>query len=608
MMSKKYSTATTDVDALLHDIKEGRIAIPEIQRPFVWSKSQVRDLIDSLYRGFPMGYLIVSEEHQIKLKDGSSSMGKMILIDGQQRVTALTTAITGFEVTNKDFSKERIKIAFNPLANIDKDEELFKVQDAAILKSKRWIDDISVVFKTDFREHRFIEDYKAANCDLSQEEKDFVEDRIAQLGQIKNRSVGLIKLNRNLTIDEITDIFVRINQQGVKLNQADFVMSRIAVNEKYGGDIIRKAIEYFSHLALVPEWYADMCKDTAFMESPFASKMKWLQYDKEEIFDPDYNDILRVVYMHKFGRARMKELVSLVDGRDFAAREFREEIKIETLSLLKEGLLDFMNEYSFTNFVLTIKSAGFVAKKLISSSLSLDFAYMLYLTLNNDPTIDKASIKHYVAKWYVLTTLTGRYNASVESQMEQDLLQIRDKGFIPFFTSIEASELSDTFWEDGLIQALETSVISSPYFNVYIAAQVFFGDNSLFLNGCKISDLITVVGDVHHIFPKKYLIHNGIIQRAKYNQIANFTYLDTQVNKAIGDDAPNVYFKNVITSCQEGRVAYGNISSIENLRINLCSNCIPQNVEEMGFLDYDTFLAERRKLMAKKIKNFYYSL
>ena len=88
-----------------------------------------------------------------------------------------------------------------------------------------------------------------------------------------------------MTIDEVTEIFIRINSQGAKLNQADFAMSKIAANVTYGGNMLRKAIDYFSHLSVQPEWYSDMIKDEEFMNSIFASKLKWLKDDREEIFD-----------------------------------------------------------------------------------------------------------------------------------------------------------------------------------------------------------------------------------------------------------------------------------------------------------------------------------
>lgn len=274
-------------------------------------------------------------------------------------------------------------------------KNVFKVQDNAILKDKRWIADIAKIFKSTFDMWKFVNDY----CEENHEIKGSALNKILmQLLDIKNRQIGVIMLDKELTIDEVTEIFIRINSQGAKLNQANFAMSKIAANVTYGGNMLRKAIDYFSHLSVQPEWYADMVKDEEFMNSSFASELKWLKDDQEEIFDPDYNDILRIAFMYKFGRAKMKDLVSLLGGRDFETREYKEEIAESSFNHLTEGVVDFMNKYSFSNFVLSIKSAGFISKKLINSQITLDFAYTLYLLLNADLNIDKTQIKHYVVK------------------------------------------------------------------------------------------------------------------------------------------------------------------------------------------------------------------
>ena len=602
-MAEKYNASNVAIEQILNFIKSGEIAIPEIQRPFVWKPKQVRDLIDSLYIGYPTGYLIISQSPNMKLKDGTLSEGKKIMIDGQQRVTALMTAIMGIEVINSDFEKKRIKISFNPLATDD--DELFKVQDNAILKDRKWIADIADVFKPDFRRGSFV----AAYCELNTEiDPDKLHDILDNLIGIKNRQIGIITLDRNLTIDEVTEIFIRINSQGAKLNQADFAMSKIAANEEYGGNILRKAIDYFCHLAVQPDWYSEMSKDKEFMETVFAPRVKWLKDDKDDIFDPGYGDILRVAFMQKFGRGKMKDSVSLLGGRDFETRDYKEEIAEDSFMKLTEGVMDFMNEYNFKNFVLAIKSAGFISSKLINSQMTLDFAYTLYLILNKNSQIDKTKIKHYVSKWYVFSTLTSRYITSPETAMDLDIRRISEKGFLEYFKEMEEANLSDTFWNIGLVQDLETSAINSPFFNVFIAAQIHNSDNSLLMNGTKVRDLIMTMGDVHHIFPKKYLQKNGIREKSKYNQIANYTYLDTQTNISVGDKAPSEYFNIVFEQTETKDLKYGNISDINVLRENLKANCIPENIISMDVDNYEDFLLERRKLMAKKIQTYYHAL
>lgn len=604
-MAEKYTVSNIPIETLLGYIKSREIAIPEIQRPFVWKPRQVRDLIDSLYTGYPTGYLIISQNPDMRLKDGTLSIGKKIMIDGQQRTTALMTAIVGLEVITEDFTKKRIKIAFNPLLPEETEEERFKVQDNAILKDKKWIPDISVVFAHDFDSLDFVMKYCEDNPGHNPRD---INSAIMRLMKIQSRQIGVITLDKELTIDQVTDIFIRINSQGAKLNQADFAMSKIAANIEYGGNLLRKAIDYFSHLAVQPEWYQDMCKDGEFYQTDFFKALEWLKDDKEDIFDSGYSDILRISYMYKFGRGKMKDLVSLLGGRNFETKEYSVEIAEQSFKLLKEGVLDFMNRYSHLNFILAIKSIGIKSKKLINSDITLDFAYTLYLLLSKDQNYDPKTVDRFVQKWYVLSTLTSRYINSPESKMDEDLRNMKAKGFEAFFKEVEAAELSETFWQIGLVQRLETSVINSPYFNIFLAAQICGNDNALFSRGTKINDLISILGDVHHIFPKKYLTANGIKSKSDYNQIANYTYLDTQVNKDISDDAPCDYFSKAIAACQSGESAYGNVNNYDELLENLRQNCIPIEIASMTHIDYREFLQRRRELMADKIHKYYDSI
>ena len=608
-MSEKYSVSNFAIEKILGDIKAGEIAIPEIQRPFVWKPAQVRDLIDSLYTGYPTGYLIISQSPNMRLKDGTLSEGKKIMIDGQQRVTAMMTAINGFEIINSNFERKRIKIAFNPFAE-GEEEERFKVLDSAIEKDKKWIADISEMFASGFSTHKYIKEFCKRNPGMSEEDEDRLESKLSQLLAVKTRQIGVITLDKNLTIDEVTEIFIRINSRGAKLNQADFAMSKIAANTTYGGNLLRKAIDYFSHLAAKPEWYADMCKDAEFVSSPYEPLMRWLKDDKDDIYDPDYGDILRVSFMFKFGKGKMKDLVSLLGGRDFDLRDYKEEIAEESFASLSEGVKCFMRKDAFCNFILAIRSAGFISNKLTNSQITLDFAYTLYLLLHDDPKIDKQLLKHYVARWYVMSTLTSRYITSPESMMDLDIRRIKEKGFLSYFEELEKAELSDAFWNVGLVQALETSAINGPYMNVYWAAQIHGNDFSMLTKKTTIRDLVSLIGDVHHIFPKAYLRKNGFDDKSKYNQIANYTYLDNVVNKAVGEKAPCDYFKAVFAQCDssEKDLQYGDIANLNELKENLAMNCIPEGIENMDYNSYNEFLQKRRVLMAAKIKKYYLSL
>ncbi len=603
MIGEKFTLLQYSVNGILGLIETKQFVIPEIQRPFVWKKSQVRDLIDSLYNGYPTGYIITWKNPDIKTKDGGTSNGKHVLIDGQQRVTALMAAIAGKEVLDEDFNLGRIKIAFNPLATDD--TKRFAVQDVSHLKDKKWIPDISVVFNKDFDAFDFTIAYCKANEGVKPNDLNKV---LNKLKGIANRQIGVIELDHTLEIDEVTEIFIRINSKGTALSQSDFVMSKMAADVEHGGNTLRKTVDYFCHLAAKPEFHSHMLRDKDFQLSQYADKIKWLANDYDDIYDPDYGDMLRVSFMHQFRRGKLADLVSLLSGRDFETKEFRDDIVESSYTKLGTGIENFINEYNFHQFIMAIKGAGFISNKLLNSKMTLDFAYTLYLMLLDDPTIPNVQIKRYVQKWFVMSTLTARYIGSPESVMDRDMRTIAEKGFINFLAEVEASALSDTFWTVTLPQDLESSSINTPAFNTFIAAQINLNCNSLLLNGTKVSDLITIAGDVHHIFPRAYLKANGVDKKTKYNQVANYIYLDPQVNKAISDNAPCVYFTQANNQCETKDITLGNISDETLLASNLAENCIPANITEMDVSSYDTFLIERRKMMAQLIEKYYKNL
>ena len=603
MTGEKFTLMQYSISAILGLIEAEDFVIPEIQRPFVWKRSQVRDLIDSLYNGYPTGYIITWKNPDVQTKDGGKANGKKVLIDGQQRVTALMAAITGREVLDEDFNLDRIKIAFNPLATDE--TKRFAVQDASHLKDKKWIPDISVLFSNDFKQRAFENEYAKLNPQVDLDE---LSDILGKLKGIANRQIGVIELDHSLDIDEVTEIFIRINSKGTALSQSDFVMSKMAADTDHSGNMLRKTVDYFCHLAAKPEFYSHMIHDKEFQASPYADKIKWLAKDYDDIYDPDYGDMLRVSFMHQFRRGKLADLVSLLSGRDFETKEYRDDIVDSSYQKLEKGIRNFINEYNFDQFIMAIKGAGFISNKLLNSAMTLDFAYTLYLMLLDDPTIPNAQIKRYVQKWFVMSTLTSRYIGSPETVMDRDMRSIAEKGFLNFLADVEASSLSDTFWTITLPQNLETSSVNSPAFNTFIAAQINLNCNSMLMNGTKISDLITISGDVHHIFPRAYLKINGVANKTKYNQVANYIYLDTQVNKAISDDAPCVYFMRAKQQCKTKEIVLGNIADENLLATNLEENCIPDNIDTMDVSSYDTFLLERRKMMAVLIERYYKGL
>ena len=598
MTIQKYAVNQYPIRSIITWIQSGEIAIPEIQRPFVWDATKVRDFIDSLYQGYPVGYLIAWKNPNIHLKDGSISAGKRILIDGQQRVTAIMAALLGMEIIDKDYRKRRISIAFHPI------KREFEVTDAAIKKDKKWISDISEVFKPDFSLLSFIKRYGQDNQEA---EEDEIFQNVELLKGIINNAIGLIELNADLDIDAVTEIFIRINSQGVVLSQADFAMSKITVNEKYRGNILRKVIDYFCHLSVDPIFYNQLKEiDKQFTETEYFQKMAWLKNEIDDLYDPSYTDMLRVAFTFRFKRGKLQDLVALLSGRNFETRQYEETIVEDSFQNLDEGIKAYINENNFKKFIMILRSAGFISSSLIRSQNAINFAYVLYLTLRESGQ-QPAEIESMVRKWFALSILTGRYSGSPESQFDKDIRRLDEIGAQKYIGDTVAAELSDNFWEVALPQAMNTSVSSSPLFSVFLASQVKNNDKGFLSKEITVKDLIELKGDVHHIFPREYLKKHGC-NRGIYNQIANYVMAQSEINIAIGSNPPAVYLKDVLNQCGSGKLKYGGINSEEELRKNLEMHCIPPEIFNMDFNRYQEFLEERRKLMAKKIKNYFFSL
>lgn len=608
MENEKYSNYTLSISAILGLIEANDIAIPEIQRPFVWRRTQVRDLIDSLYKGYPTGYIILWKNPNVKLKDGTISSGKKVLIDGQQRITALMTAIAGRTVFNSEYKEDRITIAFNPIAakSNDPDAEIFAVATPAIRKSKWWISDIAELFSKTYSSFKFIPKYCEANPEMEPEE---LERIITKVKGIANRGIGVIELSENLDIDVVTDIFIRINSKGTALSQGDFVMSKIAADEAHGGNTLRKVIDYFSHLAVVPSFYDYIAThDTGFSATPYLLKLKWLKDDTETVYDPECDDVIRVAFMHKLHRAKLADLVSMLSGRNFETREYNEEIVEQTYKDFTEGVLNVISEYNFKQFMIAIKSAGFISTRMVNSNMALDFAYTIYLILKESNEVPVEDIKRYVQKWYVLSVLTGRYSSSPESAFARDIRRIKENGVLTILKEIEDAQLSDNFWDIALVQNLSYTSTNNPTYLVFLAAQIFFNDISFLSNNVPVRELIALGGDVHHIFPKQYLMDNNF-DKTQYNQDANYVFLDRPVNISVGKKAPNVYLQEAKNRClSENTSTTGLVNDIDKFYQNLEMNCVPSETVDMDCTSYDVFLEKRRKLMAAKIKKYYYSL
>ena len=599
MATQRYSVTPHPIDTLLTWVKSGEIAIPEIQRPFVWNATKVRNLLDSLYRGYPVGYLITWRNPTVKLKDGTPSVGKRILIDGQQRVMALMAALLGREVLTKDYETVRIRIAFHPV------EERFEVRNPAIAKDMAWIDDVTAIFQPGTDLFELHERYVGRNANANSR---YVGKVLQKVEKITNNHVGLIELAEDLDIETVTEIFIRVNSAGTALSQADFAMSKIAVNESYGGNLLRKAIDYFCHLAVAPEFYSRIEKsDRTFAQSEFLPKLRWLKDVNDDLYDPTYTDMLRVAFTSEFGRGRLQDLVALLSGRNFETRQHEEAIVEESFARLKKGILAFMSKTNFDRLTMILRSAGFLTSALIRNRNAVNFAFVLFLR-GRSAKLPADDIERMIRRWYAMSVLTLRYSGTPETTFDRDIRQIEIQGIPVYTDSVMENELPPTFWTGLLPQLMDSSLATSPYFAAYQAAQARLADKGFLSTDITVRDLLLNRGDKHHIFPKRYLQREHRLTRSRYNQIANFVIAQSEINIAIGDSSPEMYFGELADQCNGGKKKYGGITDEAVLRTNLAAHCIPESVLNGGPFDYERFLVDRRRLMALKLKQWFEDL
>lgn len=594
----KYSVTQSAVTQLLEDVKGDRIAIPELQRPFVWDSIKVRDLMDSLYKGYPVGYLITWQSIGAKLKGGQVAAHQQILIDGQQRITALRAAVAGLKVINKRYKSVRITIAFNPIT------EEFATLTPVIRKNPQWIADISEYFNSE-SPLSFAREYLERNPDVDTK---VFETNLAHLGRIQNAQIGIIGLADDLDVETVSEIFIRINSKGVPLSSADFAMSKIAT---YGdrGRNLRKLIDYFCHLAVAPHAYADIQEnDSEFAETPYLRAIGWLKDEAEDLYDPQYSDIIRVAGLVGFSRGKASSIVSELSGRDPGTRKVDEERIPIAYDKLERALLQIVRNYNFDNFLMLIKSAGFITSGMVNSTNALNFAYALYLRLREDKEMAEGERKRIVKRWFVMSMLTGRHSGSFESTWEQDIRRIGEQGAANYLKQVEESELSDAYWAVTLPAALETTSTVSPFFQTFLAAQVTTNARGFLSKGITVAAMHQQSGDIHHIVPKDYLQKNGFPDRGDYNQVANFALTETSINISISNKPPAQYMADMASQIESGLLTLGEITDAADLAANLAENAIPTNLIEVTAGSYKEFLAQRRKLMAAVIRDYYQAL
>ena len=590
MSDKSYSVDHVNVGKLLNWINSGEIGLPEMQRPFVWKSTQVRDLIDSLYKGYPIGFIVTWQNPTAELKNGDKAENKEIIIDGQQRITALSAALEGNEIVDKKYLKKRIRIAFNP-----KTEE-FATQSAAIQKDPKWIHDIAIFNQPDFSEFNYVvKNYK--RLELSEDELNAI---IQKLKAISISEIGVIKLDSNLPINQVTDIFNRMNQTGTKLSSADFAMSRLSSDTIHHGNDLRKEIEYFIQLYRDHNLIENIKNlDPDFAQSNYFNHISWADKENISLFQPDFSGILHICLGLGFLRGKLAQLVSLISGRDFEKRTYTEEAMSDSYKKLTEAIQYVLNESNFKRYVLLLNSLGMVDRidaKLPDSYLNFGYTFYLYLKKNTKFSNDQ--IEQYTKKWILMSALTKRYGSSPESAFDRDLRLINEANqsgqLEQFFDNVFNQNLTDEFWNLTLPNSLVAQTTQLTNWRIFQMALIHAKSHAWLEKDKFTEDVIIRQGNIHHIFPKAYLRKNGFKQN-QYNQVANYIWITQPRNLQIGDRAPKDYMND-----EEVIQFHSSENDIKN--------AIPATLSSYDYNNYEQFLKERRVLMAQSIKKLFESL
>lgn len=596
MRADNYKITQYSVSSILGYVENSQIAIPEIQRPFVWKGEEVRALIDSLYEGYPIGYLIVWQNSQVRVRNFGKGGTKKILIDGQQRVTALMAALLGKEVLDEQYQSHRIRIAFNPLAG--KGEERFAVCDTKHEEDSRWIPDISIFFRRDFSFRQFEKEYKEANPD---EDFTLLEESVDTLKEIVKHQVGVIELSFLLDIDVVSEIFIRINLQGKPLNQEDFVMSKISVNEQYGGDYIRNCIDYFCHLLREPSFYQVLQQnETEFFNSEYGKALTWCQNEEQSLYIPSYADVLKVVLISYFGKTRIGDLVHLLSGRDgekkiFSKKEISKKVSEEAFEKLGAGVKAFVCEENFQGFQKALKKAGYSCSRLLYSQSVLNYCYAMYLLMYRQGIGEKER-ESLLSKWITMAMITGHYQNGGESTVQKDYANAQEEGFASYLAQIEELKLTDEFYNNILSEKFTSTTARTAPFLAYVATQCARGVHSLY-SDVTIEELYKNKTESYQILPKAYLAKCGYKTREIYGQVANLTYISKETKDIIRKKSPVDYKEDL-------EKAIG----IEKIRTSLKENGLAETIFTANETDVIQILDDRRRQMALEIRDFYKTL
>lgn len=565
---------------LIDHIKMGVLGLPEIQRPFVWKTPKVRDLFDSMYKGFPIGYLLFwSTNHFNNASKGGIGLDhkqkppQLLIVDGQQRLTSLYSVMTGHPVLNKQFNETNIHIAFRPL------DGQFEVTDAAIERDPEYIADISDLWSPTLGLFEVTEKYLdrlQSHREVSPDQRKSIQNSINRLENLNNYPLTALEITSAVDEEEVADIFVRINSQGVALKVPDFILTLMSVFWNEGR-------------AELQEFCRGCAKPTSIgVPSPFNYFIR-----------PEPDQLLRVSVGVRFKRARLKHVYSILRGKDLESGEFSDERRDQQFEVLKAAQAKMLDLQNWSEFQKALLRAGFKSERMITSEGGLLYAYTMFLIGKYDFNVDLFTLKNIIARWFFMTSLTSRYSGSPETTMESDLARLRaahtSEEFVATLEQIIQQTFTADYWNISLVEHLKTSAARSPTLFAYYASLNLLEAHA-FLSKMKISELLDPVLQAkksaierHHLFPKSYLRDRvGISDESIANQIANFAPVEWDANIHISDEPPETYWDE-----------YARNFTTDELREMIDLHALPEGWEKM---EYRLFLDERRRRIAHIIQ------
>ncbi|MBC7075801.1 MAG: DUF262 domain-containing protein [Syntrophomonadaceae bacterium] len=566
------------VKKLVEDISMGEIGLPDIQRPFVWEMTRVRDLFDSMYRGFPIGYLLFwengySDTHRTIGAGQKQKVARLLIVDGQQRLTSLYAVMKAVSVINKDFKQQRMKIAFHPL------DEKFEVSNTAIEKDAEWIPDISTLWQPDIDVFTFVDEFLkrlSTKRTLSTEEVKKIRSNVNKLIKLEDYPLTALEISSSVDEDNVSDIFVRINSKGTPLNQANFILTLMSVFWDEG----RKELEEFCRRSKTP--------------SPDGSPSPFNHYLR-----PNPDQLLRVSVALGFRRARLEHVYSLLRGKDLETQQFSDEQREKQFALLQEAQAYTLDLQNWHEFFKVLKRAGYPSDQLISSRIAVLYSYALWLIGKRDFKVDLHRLREVMARWFFMVTLTGRYTSSPETQFEQDMALLRGANSVDHFIRILNEQISAVltkdYWEVTLPNELETAAARNTGQFAHYAALCLLEARVLY-SKMKVSELLDPTTKAkksalerHHLFPRKYLLRIGVREKRLINQVANYALVEWSDNIKISDRAPKEYVPEL-----EKRFTSDELQQMYQW------HGLPPNWYE---LDYRDFVNERKRRIALVIKS-----